>query len=130
MPRRKKTFPCGHKGFGQVCYRCAQKQADWEEKKRHKLDWEKTFDRDPIDLRNLPRNVVIKSRRIVQKLQESSDYRQFQGKRLRHDRFVISIPITRSYRLICRDCGQFLSPEAVISHEAYNVVKPGSHPKL
>ena len=127
MSRRKKQFPCGHRGFGRVCHRCAQKQADWEQKKQYKLDWEASFEQDPIDLKNLPKNVVVKSRRIIKQLQLQSDYRQFHGKRLRHDRFVISIPITRSYRLICRDCGQFLAPEAVISHEDYNVVKPGSH---
>jgi hypothetical protein len=130
MPRRKKKFPCGHRGFGQICHRCAQAQADWEQKKQHKQDWEATFYHDPIDLRHLPKNVVLKSRHIIEQLANQPDYRQFHGKRLRHNRCVISIPITRSYRLICHDCGQFLSPEAVISHEDYNVVKPGSHPKL
>ncbi len=126
MSRRKKQFSCGHRGFGQTCHRCAQQQEDWERRQRHKLDWEATFATDAIDLRNLPKNVVVKSRQIIQQLQIRSDYRQFHGKRLRHDRLVISIPVTRNYRLICRDCGQFLNPEAVISHEDYNIVKPGS----
>jgi hypothetical protein len=126
MSRRKKLFPCGHKGFGQICHRCIQQQEDWKRKKQHKLDWEATFATDPIDLRDLPKNVVVKSRQIIEQLQERSDYRQFHGKRLRHDRLVISIPVTRNYRLLCRDCGQFLHPEAVISHEDYNIVKPGS----
>ncbi len=125
MSRRKKKFPCGHRGYGQICHRCAQKQAEQERKKQHKLEWEATFHQDPIDLRNLPKNVVVKSRLVIQQLQIQSDYRQFHGKRLRHDRSIVSIPITRNYRLLCRDCGQFLSPEAVISHEDYNVVKPG-----
>ncbi|MBE9168032.1 hypothetical protein IQ238_11050 [Pleurocapsales cyanobacterium LEGE 06147] len=99
--------------------------SEWEKKRQHKLEWEAAFARDPIDLRNLPKNVVIKSRRIIERLQIRSDYRQFHGKRLRHDRFVISIPVTRNYRLICRDCGNLLVPEAVVSHEDYNVVKPG-----
>ena len=126
MSRRKKKFPCGHRGYGQICHRCAQKQAEQEQKKQHKLEWEKTFHQDPIDLRNLPKNVVVKSRLVIEQLQIQSDYRQFHGKRLRHNRSIVSIPITRNYRLICRDCGQFLAPEAVISHEDYNVVKPGS----
>jgi hypothetical protein len=96
-----------------------------EKKRQYKLEWEAAFARDPINLRNLPKNVVIKSRRILEGLQICSDYRQFHGKRLRHDRFVISIPVTRNYRLICRDCGNLLIPEAVVSHEDYNVVKPG-----
>lgn len=127
MVRKKKKFPCGHMGFGQICHQCAQVQASWEQKQNQKQDWEASFNQDLIDLRKLPKNVVIKSRRIIQQLEIQSDYRQFHGKRLRHNRFVISIPINRSYRLLCRDRGQFLSPEAVISHEDYNVVKPGSH---
>jgi len=61
----------------------------------------------------------------AQGLQDHRNYRDFHGKRLRHDRFIISIPVTRNYRLICRDYGNLLVPEAVISHEDYNVCKPG-----
>ncbi len=125
MARRKKQFSCGHRGFGQICHRCAQMNAIYERKQKLKQDWETSFDRDSIDLRNLPKNVVIKSRRIIRQLEEKADYRVFHGKRLRHNRFVISIPINRSYRLLCRDRGQSLSPEAVVSHEDYNGVKPG-----
>ena len=125
MVRRKKIFSCGHKGFGQFCHRCAQINAISAQKQKLRQDWEASFERDSIDLRNLPKNVVLKSRRIIQQLAQETDYRQFRGKRLRHNRCVISIPINRSYRLLCRDRGQFLSPEAVVSHEDYNVVKPG-----
>jgi hypothetical protein len=125
MSRRKKVFPCGHKGYGQICHKCAQIQTQWEQKKQQKNAWEATFDDDPIDLRALPKKVALKSREIIQKLSDSQDYRIFRGKRLRHDRFIISIPVTRDYRLLCRDCGNFLVPEAVVSHEDYNVCKPG-----
>lgn len=125
MSRRKKTFPCGHKGYGQICHSCAQKQTQWEQKKQEKEDWQATFLQDPIDLRDLPKNVVLKARQILDGLANHKDYRDFHGKRLRHDRFVISIPVTRNYRLLCRDQGSFLIPEAVVSHEDYNVCKPG-----
>ena len=125
MSRRKKKFICGHKGYGQVCHRCAQKRVEINIKRQNKLDWEASFAQDPINLRNLPKNVVVKSRHIIQQLQIQGDYHRFHGKRLRHNRFIISIPVTRSYRLICRDRGTLLTPEAVVSHEDYNVVKPG-----
>ena len=125
MARRKKLFSCGHKGYGQICHRCAQIEANLEEKKQQKNAWEKTFDKDPIDLRCLPKNVVIKARRIITGLQKRRNYRDFHGKRLRHDRFIVSIPVTRHYRLLCRDHGTRLTPEEVISHEDYNVCKPG-----
>ena len=126
MSRRKKKFPCGHRGYGQVCHRCAQKQANLAEKRQQKNEWESTFDQDPIDLRALPKNVVIKARTIIRGLQDQRSYRDFRGKRLRHDRLVISIPVTRNYRLLCRDRGTFVDPEEIVSHEDYNVCKPGS----
>lgn len=126
MSRRKKIFPCGHKGYGQVCHRCQQEMAQLIEKQQQKSQWEATFEDDPIDLRILPKNVVLKARQIIDALQNSHNYRDFHGKRLRHDRMVISIPVTRNYRLLCRDQGSLIVPEAVVSHEDYNVCKPGS----
>jgi hypothetical protein len=125
MARRKKLFPCGHHGYGQICHRCAQNTAAREAKQEEKRAWELTFAQDPIDLRSLPRNVVLKARQILQGLANHRDYREFHGKRLRHDRDVISIPVTRNYRLLCRDDGKWLVPEVVISHEDYNICKPG-----
>ncbi len=125
MSRRKKTFPCGHKGYGQICHRCIQEQNSWEAKQQEKQAWQSTFADDPIDLRDLPKNVVMKARQILNGLADHRDYREFHGKRLRHDRFIISIPVTRNYRLICRDRGDGVAPEMVISHEDYNVCKPG-----
>ena len=69
--------------------------------------------------------MVLKARGIIEGLQSQKNYRDFHGKRLRHDRFIISIPVTRNYRLLCRDQGSLVVPEAVISHEDYNVCKPG-----
>ncbi|MBK4730848.1 hypothetical protein JJD41_13405 [Oxynema sp. CENA135] len=133
MPRRKKTFPCGHKGYGQKCHRCDQEQKAREQeveacaqKRQQKLEWEASFERDPIDLRALPDYVVVKARAIIDGLNNQRNYREFGGKRLRHDRRIISIPVTRNYRMICRDAGSMAVPEAVLSHEDYNVCKPGS----
>ncbi|MBE9226724.1 hypothetical protein IQ264_14950 [Phormidium sp. LEGE 05292] len=125
MARRKKLFPCGHKGYGQICHCCAQIRAILEQKRREKQDWESTFNEDPINLRDLPYHVVTKARLVIAALQENKDYREFGGKRLRYDRFIISIPITRNYRMLCRDCGTMLIPQEVLSHEDYNVKKPG-----
>lgn len=132
MPRRKKTFECGHQGYGQICHRCAQTRTQRDkadqaraEKKQKKQEWEAAFAQDPIDLRDLPDHVVVKARTIIAGLMTNSNYRDFGGKRLRHNRFIISIPVTRNYRMLCRDCGSFLIPEEVLSHEEYNVCKPG-----
>jgi putative NADH-flavin reductase len=133
MAKRKTLFPCGHKGYGKACHRCTQELAAQQqdvqvmaEKKSKKQEKEESFDRDIIDLRGLPDRVVAKARAIISALGENKNYRDFGGKRLRHNRFIVSIPIGRNYRMLCEDCGTFLIPQKVLSHEDYNVCKPGS----
>lgn len=134
MPRRKRTFPCGHKGYGQICHRCIQvqshehQQESWVviDKQAQKREWEASFEQDIINLKGLPDYVVVKARNIIAGLNsQDKSYRDFGGKRLRHNRFIISIPVTRNYRMLCEDSGSFLVPQKVLSHEDYNVCKPG-----
>lgn len=136
MGRHRKTFPCGHKGFGQICHFCAQqehlrdqaarsRQAERDRQQQERRDWQATFDDDLVDLRDLPRPVVEKARRVLQGIAEGRDYREFHGKRLNFDRRVISIPIGRDYRLVCHEGDHGIEPQAVMSHEDYNVTCPG-----
>lgn len=131
--RRKKTFACGHRGYGQKCHRCAQEKVALAEaaitqaqKREQRREWQATFEQDPIDLTTLPKHVVVKARQIIAGLAHCNNYTEFGGKRLRHNRLIVSIPITRHYRMICRDQGSNLEPQKVLSHEDYNVCKPGS----
>ncbi|MEK0180766.1 MAG: hypothetical protein EAZ78_11400 [Oscillatoriales cyanobacterium] len=133
MAKRKTLFPCGHKGYGKACHRCRQEFAAQQqcvqlraEKQTKKQEREASFARDIIDLRGLPDHVVTKARAIIAALGENKNYRDFGGKRLRHNRLIVSIPVTRNYRMLCEDCGTFLIPQKVLSHEDYNVCKPGS----
>jgi hypothetical protein len=133
MAKRKTLFPCGHKGYGKACHRCTQEFAAQQqcvqrmaEKQTKKQEREASFARDVIDLRGLPDHVVTKARSIIAALGENKNYRDFGGKRLRHNRLIVSIPVTRNYRMLCEDCGTFLIPQKVLSHEDYNVCKPGS----
>jgi hypothetical protein len=134
MSGRRKIFECGHKGHGQICHRCLQEestdaniqqQAIDRQQEVKKLSWRDSFTFDPIDLKSLPIHVIVKARNIIDALQARQNYREFRGKRLRHDRSVISIPVTRNYRLLCCDRDGTLEPQAVISHSDYNVCKPG-----
>jgi len=95
------------------------------DKRHRKQAWEASFEQDIIDLRGLPDYVVVKARNIIKGLNQQRSYRDFGGKRLRHNRFIISIPVTRNYRLLCQDSGSLLVPQKVLSHEDYNVCKPG-----
>lgn len=134
MAKRKRIFPCGHRGYGQACHRCTQQLLAQQhyvevviaEKQTKKQEREASFARDIIDLRGLPDHVVTKARAIIAALGENKNYRDFGGKRLRHNRLIVSIPVTRNYRMLCEDCGTFLIPQKVLSHEDYNVCKPGS----
>ncbi|MGD1901071.1 MAG: hypothetical protein ACFB9N_02395 [Geitlerinemataceae cyanobacterium] len=131
--KRKKTFPCGHKGYGQICHRCAEEaklkeraQEVKAQKKQAKQVWKKTFESDPIDLTGLMPNLVVKARNIIHSLHDGQDYRDFGGKRLNYDRQVISIPLNRDYRMICHDIDGKPTPKSVVSHEEYNRTKPGA----
>lgn len=134
MTKRKNIFACGHKGYGKICHRCLQEHIAQAEKvqvlaerRNKKQEWEASFAHDAIDLRGLPDYVVVKARSIIAALNNHKNYREFGGKRLRHNRLIISIPVTRNYRMLCEDLGNnFLSPQKVLSHEDYNVCKPGS----
>ncbi|NVB37461.1 hypothetical protein G6O69_06430 [Pseudenhygromyxa sp. WMMC2535] len=137
---RKKTFPCGHRGKGSFCLICATKEqrgASASEEaepgdegdrdpRDEKREWLATFEDDPIDLHVLPsKNLVLRARTILDAVSKGAPWHQFNGKRLRHDRDVISVPIGRRYRLLFRTDEGSPQPVEVLSHENYNATKPG-----
>ncbi|BBL74806.1 hypothetical protein MishRS11D_19040 [Methylomagnum ishizawai] len=76
----------------------------------------------PIPLDDLPPEIAEKTLEMIAALQQGASYMDFMGKRMKNmgQRHVISIPIGRRYRLICKeDNGQLEFIEA-ISHEEYN----------
>jgi hypothetical protein len=150
---RKKTFPCGHSGKGRFCHRCQaamheqeaaatqvttngsangngkhhkHRADDEDETKADKEAWRETFEADPISLKHLPsRNLVIRARQILSEIDKGAPWHQFNGKRLQHDRNVVSIPLGRRYRILFRTDDGAPKPVEVLSHEAYNGTKPG-----
>lgn len=130
----KKTFPCGHKGLGKYCHLCAQKQQvliDETHSRQTQHDdkkaWEALFTQDAIELRKLPhKKLVLKAREILSALARGISYEKLGGKRMNYNREVVSIPIGNDYRLLCRAQGNEVIPLRVLSHEEYNVKKPGA----
>jgi hypothetical protein len=122
--RQKQRFDCGHRGFGRVCHCCAavgRSRLQLRQLSRQaRSGWLGSFEADRIDLRGLPRPIVVKARRIIQALADGVDYRQFRGKRLQFARSVLRIPVTDRYRLICDWVDDRWVPRVVLSHEAYN----------
>lgn len=139
MPARRTTWPCGHVGKGQSCARCRQEQraatrkaearaAEIVQRRDDKAAWEATFAADPIDLRPLQlRERVTKARELLARLAAGEPYYDLGGKRWESDRSIISIPIGWGYRLVLRDdhWEDRPRPHSVMTHEAYNNLKPG-----
>lgn len=124
--KHKKKFPCTHRGYGNYCHRCAskalKKKNQQTARQQQRQQWQSLFEKDPIDLSQLPKQIVKKTRHVLQALNTGIEYWQVSGKRLNAARNVIRIPITRRYRLICRDDGDELTPLEVLSHEDYNPI--------
>lgn len=122
----KKTFQCGHTGKGSFCHRCATerrvdllKQAATQELKSIQEEKRKAAAEAGVDLAGMPKQVINKSLEIINGLKQGVPYTQYFGKRLvRRD--MISIPIGRDYRMLCRDEAGGVTPLEVLSHEAYN----------
>lgn len=83
-------------------------------------------DDDPISLECLPHaGMVRRARDILRRIGAGEPYMRFHGKRLRHDRRVVSVPLGRHFRLVFVDDGGVLRPRACMSHASYNGTKPG-----
>lgn len=134
MAKRKKTFPCGHKGYGTECRTCSQEQtvkeqtdSSVEDKKQQRAQWKDSFKQDVINLKDLPtKKLVLKARSILDTLsQQSCHFRDLKGKRLNYNRSIISVPIDNDYRILFKEENKELVPIKILSHEQYNVKKPG-----
>jgi len=126
-PRKhKKRFRCGHRGFGQYCHCCAdrqkKRQTQQRQRRQQRQQWQQTFANDPIDLTRLPKKIVLKARSILSALSQGQGFWTVLGKRLSFNRQLIRIPVTYRYRLLCRTVGDKVVPLKLLSHEAYNRV--------
>ena len=125
----KKAFACGHQGFGQWCHACVVqqrvKQSARKSRDRHpqqQQQWQAAFQPDQIDLTHLPKHIVPIARHKISFLMAGGSYRQLGGKRIRCNRSLLSIPVTRNYRLLCHITSHQITPQQVLSHEAYNSI--------
>ena len=132
--KRRKHFPCGHQGFGQYCHRCCPSRVqipvianavyDSTRSPKHeaKRQWQQSFTNDPIELRHLPKPIVIKTRQILKALNQGAAPGTLKGKHFNFDRTLLRIPVSYRYRLLCRWQAGRIVPLRVLSHEAYNPI--------
>lgn len=135
MGKRRKTFTCGHAGYGSYCHTCDRTatvdrasaiQADiaLEEKRRRRAAWRKLFDTDPVDLRGFPKPIVEQARLAIAQVKDGTSWQILGGKKIQASG-VISIPVGRSYRLICtytetKEGRKAVQPVEFLSHQDYN----------
>ncbi|MBK1640592.1 hypothetical protein CKO12_01595 [Chromatium okenii] len=125
----KKRFPCGHQGQGQYCHRCAQEQNQTAKQEQTQIahqEWLALFESDPVNLRRLDNKQLIdKARKIINDIHAGVSYTHYKGKRMRYNRDIISVPVNRDYRLVFHTLEGKIQVYKLMSHEEYNVKKPG-----
>jgi len=122
MPRRRKTFDCGHTGFGQFCHCCRDKERALEARRQEKLAKTAVLDAAPIPLDGLPAAVQAKALEVMEAVAAGRPWQDFRGKKIDSRRGVrVVVPLGWSYRLLFKwSAGGGLVPEEALSHEAYN----------
>jgi len=79
------------------------------------------FDQRGIDgADRVPKQVLKKARQVIRRLDDGNPYWELRGKRLNHDRDVISIPVGRRWRILAFWQDGEAVPQAILSHERYN----------
>lgn len=71
-------------------------------------------------LRKKPAEVVRRARAIAKRIANGETVSDLGGKRMRHDRSVVSVPIGLRWRVLIDASGDSLDPVALVSHEDYS----------
>lgn len=122
MAGQNNSFPCGHRGKGQFCHRCKEEERRKQEARQRKAEWNDRLSSAPVHLDHLPEDIAERVLQVVQELKLGKTYMSLNGKRLvaMGQRDVISIPIGRRYRMICKEKEGAFECVEVITHETYN----------
>jgi hypothetical protein len=122
MSIRKTNFPCGHRGKGRYCHRCACEAEIAKRRDQAKSEWKSRLSSAPIPLGHLPADVADKTLGVIAELERGASYLDYLGKRLKTmgRRDIISIRIGRRHRLICRESNGSLEFVEALTHEEYN----------
>ena len=124
----RKRFGCGHRGYGQFCHCCADRDTQQKKvaqgRKMAQVDREMAWvvERvvDGVDLRDLPRQVAQKAKQVLEEFRQGWHPGAMGGKQFGFDRDMIRVPVGYRYRLLCERVAGVIKPIKVLSHEAYN----------
>jgi hypothetical protein len=80
------------------------------------------FEQREIDTRHIPLDVLIRARKVVERLESGESYLTFHGKRIRRNRKRISIPLGLRWRMLADDVDGQPQVRRIMSHEKYNAI--------
>lgn len=80
------------------------------------------FEQREIDTRRIPLDVLIRARKVVERLESGESYLTFHGKRIRRNRNRISIPLGLRWRMLADDVDGQPQVRRIMSHETYNAI--------
>ena len=78
------------------------------------------FSRRGILVDGVPSSVLVKARRIITSLEAGTPYWKLRGKRMQFNRYVISIPVGNTWRILAEDRAGRVRAKQVLSHSRYN----------
>ncbi|WP_031568614.1 DUF7682 family zinc-binding protein [Acidithiobacillus thiooxidans] len=132
MPTRRKKFDCGHRGLGAYCHRCAQGFTPDRGRLNRRKGKSASAARsgEPleclgIDLRILPHGSLRKKAQaaLLGIVRDGKPYPIFGGKRMLHNRRILSVPLGRNWRLLLEEQeDKRKTVLSILSHESYNRV--------
>jgi hypothetical protein len=80
------------------------------------------FEQRHIDTRHVPLDVLIRARKVVERLERGESYLTFHGKRIRRDRKRISIPLGLRWRMLADDVDGRPRVRRIMSHQKYSAL--------
>ena len=78
------------------------------------------FARRGILVHGVPPAVLAKARQIIARLEAGTPYWKLRGKRMQFNRYVISIPVGNTWRILAEDKAGRVQARQVLSHSQYN----------
>jgi hypothetical protein len=80
------------------------------------------FKQRKIDTKHVPLDVLIRARKVVERLESGESYLAFHGKRIRRNRKRISIPLGLRWRILADDVNGRPQVRRIMSHQTYSTL--------
>lgn len=118
----RKRFPCGHRGLGQYCHRCAENRMRSFASGRKRIDRQALAAVLGVRPADFPEGVLARAAGICEQVAGEGlpALRRFRAKKIVSLDDVFSIPIGRHHRLLFRVHGGLPRYRELLTHEQYD----------